>query len=315
MILDKEVEIYANAYNTSRYKKLGYDIKYGEHIKVKVEDLPDCFTGDVVFECDYCHCKFKRQWQIYIRNKKKCPIQKDACKECFPKKLEESMVFRYGVKNTMSLDSTKEKIKETSLERYGCENPRQNESVKEKAKKTNIEKYGASSPLKNEEIKQKFINTNMERYGGKSPLCDESIRRKCFKTMQENVGPNGYMMSAPQKHFWDIYGGSVNNPVGKYCADILFDNEKIDFEYSGGGHDLKVKLGDITKEEFKQKEEERRIYFLSRGYKEFEIISSNDILPDDDFLVKLKEKAFDILLNSDIVYYGYNLNTDNEIYK
>ena len=73
--------------------------------------------------------------------------------------------------------------------------------------------------------------------------------------------------------------------------------------------------GDRKSCQQQQKEEERRIYFLSRGYKEFEIISSNDILPDDDFLVKLKEKAFDILLNSDIVYYGYNLNTDNEIYK
>lgn len=315
MVLDKEVEIYANAFNTSRYKKLGYDIKYGERIKVKVEDLPDCFTGDVSFECDYCHCKFKRQWQIYIRNKKKCPIQKDACKECFQKKLEESMLFRYGVKNSMNLESTKEKVKETNLEKYGCENAHQNETIKEKAKNTNLERYGTTSPLKNEEIKQKFINTNIERYGGKSPLCDESVRRKSLETMQNNIGPNKYMMSAQQKHFWDIYNGCVNTPVGKYCADILFEEEKIDFEYSGGGHDLKVKLGCITKEEFTKKEEDRRLYFLNRGYKEFEIISSNDVLPDDEFLIQLKGKAFDILLNSNTVYYGYNLNTGEEIYK
>ena len=42
------------------------------------------------------------------------------------------MLFRYGVKNSMNLESTKEKVKETNLEKYGCENAHQNETIKEK---------------------------------------------------------------------------------------------------------------------------------------------------------------------------------------
>lgn len=315
MIYSKTAKVYINGFNMKRYKALGYNVSYGEYADIRVEDLSDSSTVNVLFKCDYCGRVFEREWGIYIRDKKKCPVQRDACKECFPKKLEESMVLRYGVKNSMNLESTKEKVKNTNIERYGVENARQNENVKEKFKNTCLERYGTTSPLKNEQIKQRFINTNIERYGGKSPLCDESVRRKSLETMQNNIGPNKYMMSAQQKHFWDIYNGCVNTPVGKYCADILFEEEKIDFEYSGGGHDLKVKLGCITKEEFTKKEEDRRLYFLNRGYKEFEIISSNDVLPDDEFLIQLKGKAFNILLNSNTVYYGYNLNTGEEIYK
>ena len=407
MIYGKTAKVYMNGSNMKRYKPLGYNVSYGEYADIKVEDLSDSSTVNVLFKCDYCGNIFEREWGIYIRDKKKCPVQKDACKECFPKKLEESMVLRYGVKNSMNLESTKEKIKNTNIERYGVENARQNEAVKEKFKNTCLERYGTTSPLKNEQIKQKFINTNIEKYGGKSPMCDKDVREKaestnlekygvknclqneeikakveetnlrlygsrkigqskycidkraktnlerygCVCTLQvpevkeraqktleekygvtncmqseeirtralqtriDNYGVNGGLVSSQQIYLWNLYGGEINYPFHGYLADIMFTEDSIIIEYSGSGHDIRVKYGQVTEQEFTNSEEVRRNVFLQNGYKEFEIISKTDNLPSDDFLLRLKNRAFDILQNTSNVYYGYNIDTNEEFYK
>lgn len=407
MIYGKTAKVYMNGFNMKRYKALGYNVSYGEYADIRVEDLSDFSTVNVLFKCDYCGHVFEREWGIYIRDKKKCPVQRDACKECFPKKLEESMILRYGVKNSMNLESTKEKVKNTNLERYGVENTRQNETVKEKFKNTCLERYGTTSPLKNEQIKQRFINTNIERYGGKSPMCDKDVREKaentnlekygakncmlneqvkmkaeetilqkygsrkigetdyckqkkketnlkrygCVCTLQAsevkekaqktikekygvtncmqneeirtralqtrvaNYGVNGGLVSSQQIYLWNLYGGEINYPFHGYLADIMFVEDNIIIEYSGSGHDIRVKYGQVTKQEFIDNEEIRRNVFLQNGYKEFEIISKTDNLPSDDFLLLLKNKAFDILQNTNNVYYGYNIDTNEEFYK
>ena len=407
MIFNKTVKIYMNAYNTKRYKSLGYDVSYGEYADIKPEDIPDCSRVKVLFKCDYCGNIFEREWGIYIKNKKKCPVQKDACKECFPKKLEESMLLQHGVKNCMHLDTTKEKLKETNIEKYGVANCFQNKTIKEKAEKTMMERYGVKRALQNDDIKKKFMQTNTERYGGASPMCDEEVRKKseetnlkkygvkncmqneevrakmeetnlklygarkigrseycinkraetnmkkygCVCTLQlpdikekvrktleekygvsncmqneeirtralqtriDNYGINGGLVSSQQIYLWELYGGEINYPFHGYLADIMFADDGVIIEYSGSGHDIRVKYGQVTEEEFKNNEETRRNVFLQNGYKEFEIISKTDSLPNDDFLINLKHKAFYILHNTDYTYYGYNLDTKEEIYK
>ena len=102
-----------------------------------------------------------------------------------------------------------------------------------------------------------------------------------------------------------------------YFVDIYFPNERIYFEYDGGGHNLGVKTGVITQEIFDKKEFNRTKFLLNHGYKEFRIINTNkkDKLPSDKELLEIKERAFNILLTQGYRIYKYNLITKTESFE
>lgn len=125
----------------------------------------------------------------------------------------------------------------------------------------------------------------------------------------------GAMTSSEQIYLWKLYGGEINAPMFGYLADILFEDEHIYIEYSGSGHNIRVTYNKITQEEFDKHEELRRKVFLDNGYKEFEIISKTDKLPNDDYLYKIKNEAFTKLKESNCVYYGINIDTGEKFYK
>ena len=51
----------------------------------------------------------------------------------------------------------------------------------------------------------------------------------------------------------NILHGILNYPIGKYFADILLQ-DNIVVEYDGSGHDMSVRMGIITYENFIYKE-------------------------------------------------------------
>ena len=133
--------------------------------------------------------------------------------------------------------------------------------------------------------------------------------------IDERYGINGVMTSSEQIYLWKLYGGEINAPMFGYLADILFEDEHIYIEYSGSGHNIRITYNKMTQEEFDEHEELRRKVFLDNGYKEFEIISKTDKLPNDNYLYKIKNEAFTKLKESNCVYYGINIDTGEKFYK
>ena len=186
------------------------------------------------------------------------------------------------------------KMMETSLRKYGNVCSLRNPKVGEKAKKTNLEKLGVEYPFQNPEILKKCVETSIKRYG-------KDYRSKSI--------------TKPQRYLHELYGGELNFSVFPYLLDICFIKDKIDFEYDGGAHDLAVRTGQMTAEEFQEKEKNRTKYLLEKEFKEFRIVSKTDVLPSDDILIKIKERAFDLLLNQNYNSYIYDLDNESEIYK
>ena len=110
-------------------------------------------------------------------------------KEIINNKKIETSLKRYGVKNVMFLESTKNKIEHIMNENYGSScyfssnefqqkmtlvreswATEKKNKITTKRKETCIKKYGVESPQQNEEIKNKTKNTLIEKYGVKCSL-------------------------------------------------------------------------------------------------------------------------------------------------
>lgn len=171
-------------------------------------------------------------------------------------------------------------------------------------------------------IKQFFISNNCEPmfdeyHGVHVPLkykckcgsistitfADFQSGKRCWNCRTERTQITLYkkgtqMCSIQQKHIHNLLGGELNFPVYKSTLDIAFPNKKIYIEYDGGGHDLSVKLGSVTRDEFNKKEIARKYALYRRGWKEIRIISRKDMIPNDEIIYKMYEFAVECFLNN-----------------
>lgn len=310
MLITKEVEVNPSGKSIQYYRNLGYDAKYHEPLIVKVEDLQNGSHAMVEVLCDYCKKEiFSVAYFDYVKETKL--INKHACKNCRAEKIKEANIKKYGVDNASRLDYIKEKRKNTFISRYGVETPLQNKEIMKRVKETNLSKYGfvnpsqvpefrekvaatafkhygVYNPSQSEEIKQKVRDTNIQKYGVPCSMQSTEVKSKANKTLCLN---GSVRTSSQQLYLHSIYGGEINYPVS-YCAiDICLPDEKLCIEYDGGGHDLRVKLGDLTQKEFNQKEIIRNNIIKRNGYKQMKIISSTDKLPSDNVLLKILSDA------------------------
>lgn len=195
----------------------------------------------------------------------------------------------FKTKNKPCCDKCKEKkMMETSLRKYGNVCSLCNPEVRNKAKDTNIKNLGVEYPFQSEEILKKCTDTTIKKYG--------STR-------------NVKGISKQQRYVCEYFGGILNYSLYPYFLDILLPDEKIDIEWDGSGHDLSVRLGNITREEFNQNEQKRNDFVISNGYKVCRIICSSDIIPSDDILDKIKSRIIQILSGDSSIYI---LNLDNK---
>ena len=98
-----------------------------------------------------------------------------------------------------------------------------------------------------------------------------------------------------QQYISDLFEGKTNVFFNGYYLDIFFDDKNIYCEYDGGGHYLRVKLGQITKQEH-HNIELKRYYILKRqGLRLFRIINTSVKLPADEILLNIKDLAFQYL--------------------
>ena len=99
---------------------------------------------------------------------------KDCIHIACARKIENTCMQKYGVKNPYMVEAFKEKSKHTCIERYGTPSGGNTKEAREKAKRTWIEKYGVDSPMKNADIFKKTRNTCLARYGSAFYMqCDQ----------------------------------------------------------------------------------------------------------------------------------------------
>lgn len=241
----------------------------------------------------------------------KNPFQSDMVKS----KIKQSMLKKYGFEYYSQTPDYINQVKQTSQKRYGVDHYSQTKQWKEKVSSTNLKKYGGISPISSEVIKnkmklttknkygkeyysqtedckEKIKETSKKKYGVEHPLQSPIIREKIINTLSKN---GNVYTSKQQIHLHTILGGELNYPIGIFPVDIAFLNEFIYVEYDGGGHDLCVKIGNMTQAEFTNKTIMRYNYLKRRGWKEIRIISPNDFLPEDEKIINLVDKAKKLL--------------------
>lgn len=113
--------------------------------------------------------------------------------------------------------------------------------------------------------------------------CNKCSTQRRLNTFYKN---GTQKCSLQQKYILDLIGGKLNYPIANSSLDIAFPDEMIYIEYDGGGHDLSVKLGEITDNKFREKEKRRNYGLYKLGWKSIRIISKKDYLPSD---TKIKE--------------------------
>ena len=313
MLISETIKIRIASRNYKYYRDKGYIFeKVGDIIDVKVEDLPPKTHAKVKVKCDICGKIFERKCEK--RNKgtyqnfdtccRKCTEEynKIVCKEKYgmenpmqspiiKEKAVNTNIERYGVKNPMQLKEVKDKVTKTLQERHGVSYPIEVEGAKDRAKLTFMEHYGVENPMQSKEIRDKTTITNIEKYGVENPMQNPDIVAKGVATKFER---GAQKTSKGQKLICDYVGGLLNYPLYNISLDIALLDEKIDIEYNGGGHDLCVKLKDMSKEEFNAREDKRRQRITDFEWNIIEICNpkDKDFSKDEimDFIVHCKEK-------------------------
>ena len=264
MILTKEVEVCPSGKSIQYYIDKGYDAKWRVTIPVSVEDLSEESHINIEASCDYCGKVVSNiSYRRYCKTIKK--FGKYACSEC---------------------SSIHKKI--GCIQKYGCENPTQNPEIRAKQVETLIKNYGVDSPFRSEEILQRAIQTLRCRFGVDNPRYSDEIKEKSAKSYYKD---SSQKCSKQQLYLFNLYNmdnnANLNFPISCYNADICFTEEKLVCEYNGGGHDLSVKFGSMTQEEFNRREMIRRIVLKKEGYKIIKILSKRDRLPCDEILTQM----------------------------
>lgn len=151
----------------------------------------------------------------------------------------------------------------------------------------------------------------MKNLGVQYPFQNKDILLKCRKTLYENNQHNGVVCSSQQNYLSKLFEGKLSVPVNIYYCDIVINNLII--EYDGSGHDMSVRMGYTTLEDFQNKEYKREKVLIDYNYKIFRIVCTNDILPEDNKLFIMKHIA-ELLFQSGYNVVKYNTMNDNIIY-
>jgi len=276
---DLLLSIYEHTSNLPEHVKLA---QRTYHIINSIVEIPTCkiCNNKVRFKdfrngyCTYCSLK--------------CSSNDQDTKD----KIEQTCLTRYGVTHSSRIQGIQEKKKQTWLAKYGVDNPFKNKEIQQKYKETMLANHGVASPAKSETIRAKQKVTIQALYGVDNIAKSEKIKQKIAKTLYAN---NNGPCSKQQKYIHALIGGELNYPVGSCRLDIAFPEDKIYFEYDGGGHDLSVKLGSVTQEAFKTAAFRRRMFLYKKGWKKICLISRKDFLPIDSILTLLTANANYIL--------------------
>lgn len=249
----------------------------------------------------------------------------------FVEKQKATNLHKYGVENPFASRQIQEKIKETIKDRYGVEYAGQIEAGKEKAKTTNMAKYGVPHSSQIKETQDKKRHTVQERYGVDHVSQLDEVKEKMRQSCLARYGVEHYSQlpehrqkmsafflenneppsSVGQNHICQLVNGKLNYRCHGFFLDTLYE-DWLDIEYNGTGHDLSVKFGLLTQEEFDKKERQRKAAIFGYGYKMLILYysqSKRDYLPEDEVLVLILGSAISRLRNENIHELTIDLDT------
>jgi len=223
-------------------------------------------------------------------------------------KRKNSNLIKYGVEFYQTTEECKEKVRITCQDKYGVDNAFQNINVREKQLHTINTKYNCNNVFQNEDIKNKIKETMIAKYNVPHPMQNEDIKnRSIINGLKSKYKYGTATCSSQQKYLHNLLGGELNFPVGRSSLDIAFPNEKIYIEYNGSGHDLDVKIGRITEEQFKIKSIRRYCFLKSLGWKMIEINSKKDLLPENTTILEEIKIAKEYLHHNTESHYIINI--------
>ena len=229
------------------------------------------------------------------------------------KKTKDMMIKKYNVDHYSQTQEYKEKWNKTCEDRYGddyrkqfadqafktfrektgYDYPSQSPAVREKIIESYMANYNVCNPQLSLEIRERTEKTCIERYGYSSPLQSEEVKEKIANSSYRN---GTVPMSRQQLYLFNLYKTTsdfveLNYPISHFNADICFVKEAIDIELDCGGHNLSVKTGQLTEEQFNQKELIRDKIIKREGYNVIRIKSNSDKLPNDNVLLRMLFEA------------------------
>lgn len=249
--------------------------------------------------------------KIAKTNKEKFGAENVFSSSQIQEKIHKTNLEKYGVEYAGQIESGKIKSVETSLERYGVTHPSKSKTVQDKKVATNLKKYGVPYNSQTKEYKEKVLETNLRKYGVEH-YNQLPERREFARNRLAEVGE--LMTSKSQNKICDLVGGKLNHPCHGFFLDVLFE-DWLDIEYNGGGHDLGVKLGQMTQAQFDKKEKQRTAAVLGYGYKQLVIYNSNpskrDKLPEDEVTKEILNKCIFFLKNFEDKLLALDLDTMN----
>lgn len=232
-------------------------------------------------------------------------------------KIKDTMNQNYGVDNYAKTKEYKQKSKETSLQKYGVEHYTKTDSFRQETIESNQEKYGVDWYFSSEDFRNKSVATCIEKYG-KENSCTEEANLKRKKTCLKRYGVDSYsktkearekarnnlmkqgclQSSHGQENICNLVGGVLNYPFHGFFLDVLYE-DWLDIEYNGGGHDLPVKLNQMSEKEFIQREKNRSAAILSKGLKQLIIVCKDDKLPEEKELSNILFELIEQLRKDD----------------
>jgi len=206
----------------------------------------------------------------------------------FKDKIKETNLERYGTECSMNNEEIRSKIIQNNVEKYGVEYYSQTDECKDKVKQTSLDKFGKEYYMQTDEWKDKIIETCNDKYGVDNISQTQDVKNKKSESFYKN---GTVKTSNQQRYLWKLLGGELNYSNETPSLDIAFPNEKIYLEFNGSGHDLCVKMGNMTQSQHDNRERARYYYMKKRGWKGIFINSSRDYLPTDEIILDEINKA------------------------
>lgn len=295
MVISKTVQMRVNRSTSQYYINKGYKLPLkltadgkrmvpdtNQFFTVNVEDLPPCSDYHIEAQCDLCNKIKNVRYVDYNRSVQSSGYY--VCKDCQPKKTQETLMRKYGTITPFEIPGVREKAKATTLKNWGTEHVLSSPKMRERIKKTCNEKYGGNAPACDPKIVKKQQETFIKKYGNYCSSYVPEIQEKIAQSLSNSQTINTSMQ---QQYLYNLLGGKLNYPIRHYNVDICFEDECLVLEYDGGGHNLTVKHGTMTEKEFNQREIKRHATIKHAGYKTIHLISRTDKLPSDSKLLEI----------------------------
>ena len=195
MLFSNYTTIYINKYNQKKVKNQFGDkleIELNEELRIPIEYLPNGSGYKVKAICDFCGITYNVEWRKYLKLENNKEKHSCGSKECTNQKRKETSLNKWGVDNPMKSKIVKKRLENSLLEKFGVDHYSKTNEFKEKRKETSLNKWGVDHYSKTDEYKEKIKNTSLERYGVDNPSKSEKIKNKSKRTNLERWGVDNY---------------------------------------------------------------------------------------------------------------------------